>query len=380
MDFSGSLLSGCGDMAKLICTKCGSTFAENELLWRCPECGGPLEWTDLPAFSPDGIEPEMPGLWRYLRFLPSMEGEPLTLGEGWTPLVSVPGFGEDVRFKLEFLAPTGSFKDRGVALVVNRLVRSGVREIVDDSSGNAGASMAAYSALAGISARICVPSYAPAGKKAQIAAFGADLILVDGPRPEATREAIRIADGGVFYASHAWVPINLVGQQTAAFEIWEQLGRRAPDWVIVPVGQGTLLLGLYRGFGRLLDAGVIDRMPRLVAVQSEKVSPVVKAFRSGDEDVEEVDPDYTVADGIAITNPLRGRDILRALRETGGNAIAVGEEEIVSAKVRLAHNGIFVEPTSAAPVAALEHLRDAIREGEIVVIPLTGTGLKQWRG
>jgi len=365
-------------MAKLICTGCGSTFSEDELLWRCPECGGPLEWGDLPAFSPEEIDQGMLGLWRYHRFLPSMEGEPLTLGEGWTPLVSVPGFGENLYFKLEFLAPTGSFKDRGVALVVNRLARFGVREVVDDSSGNAGASMAAYSALAGISARICVPSYAPAGKKAQIAAFGAELILVDGPRPEATREAIRIADGGVFYASHAWVPINLVGQQTTAFEIWEQLGGRAPDWVIVPVGQGTLLLGLYSGFGRLLDAGVIDRIPHLVAVQSEKISPVVDAFRSGAEEVKGAEPDYTVADGIAITKPLRGRDILRALRETGGEAVAVGEEEIVSAKVSLARNGLFVETTSAVPVAALERLRDAIREDGVVVIPLTGTGLKQW--
>ncbi len=338
-----------------------------------------MEWADLPPFSPDEIDPEMPGLWRYHRFFPTMDEEPLTLGEGWTPLVSIPGLGENVHFKLEFLAPTGSFKDRGVALVVNRLAQFGVWEIVDDSSGNAGASVAAYSALAGIRAHICVPSYAPEGKKAQIAAFGADLVLVDGPRPAATREAMGIADRGVFYASHAWVPINLVGQQTAAFEMWEQLGRRAPDWVIVPVGQGTLLLGLYRGFGRLLDSGLIERMPRLVAVQAKKIPPVVEAFEAGDEEVDGVDPGYTVADGIAITKPVRGSVILKALRETGGDAIAVDEEEIVSAKVRLAHNGVFVETTSAAPVAALEHLMDRIGKDETVVIPLTGTGLKQWR-
>ena len=366
-------------MAQLICSHCGRKFPGGELLWRCPDCGGPLEWDDLPPLDPACIEPNMPGLWRYRHFFPLLQDvEPLTLGEGWTPLVRLKGLGPNLYLKLEFLSPTGSFKDRGVALVVNRLALAGVTELVDDSSGNAGASMAAYSALAGIKAHICVPAYAPGGKKAQIEAFGAELTLVEGPRPEATKAALRIADEGVFYASHAWVPINLVGQQTAAFEIWEQLGERAPDWILMPVGQGTLFLGMYHGFKRLLEASLIDRLPRLVAVQAEKIPPVVRALWSGAKDVESVAPGYTVADGISITKPVRGRRILEALRETRGTAVAVSDDEILAARKMLSLKGVFVETTSAAPVAALSHLQNEIGEDDIVVIPLTGSGLKQW--
>ncbi len=365
-------------MQQLVCSLCGETFSPENVLWRCPHCGGPLEWRGLPPFDAAKIEPKEPGLWRYRKFFPLPTAyQPLTLGEGWTPLISLPAFSPNLHFKLEFLLPTGSFKDRGVALVVNRLAIGNIREFVDDSSGNAGASMAAYGAMAGMKAHICTPDYAPAEKKAQISNFGADLITVPGPRPEATKAALRLAEGGLFYASHAWVPINLVGQQTAAFEIWEQLGGRTPDWILTPVGQGTLFLGLYGGFERLRAAGHIRRLPRLVAVQAEKVSPVVKAFHAGAEDVEAVPPGMTIADGMAITQPVRGRRILQALRKSSGDAIAVREEEIIAARRQLAHNGLFVEPTSAAPLAALALLQDRVAPNDTIVIPLTGNGLKK---
>ncbi len=365
-------------MQHLVCMQCGETFSGERELWRCPSCGGPLVWRDLPAFEPAHIAPSAPGLWRYRAFFPlPPDHKLLTLGEGWTPLIASPGWGGKVLFKLEFLLPTGSFKDRGVALVINRLADLGIKEVADDSSGNAGASMAAYAAMAGIKAHICTPAYAPEGKKAQIRNFGADLISVPGPRPEATKAAQHLATDGIFYASHAWVPINLVGQQTAAFEIWEQLGGHAPDWILLPTGQGTLFLGLYEGFKRLQAAGLINRLPRLVAVQASKVAPLVRAFSAGAAQVAAVAPDYTVADGIAITQPVRGRQLIEALRASHGLAVAVSEEEILAARRRLAHYGLFVEPTSAAPVAALLHLREQIDPDAVVVIPLTGNGLKK---
>jgi len=365
-------------MQHLVCTHCEKTFDGERVLWRCPTCGGPLVWDDLPSFDPARIAPSEPGLWRYKAFFPlPANHKPLTLGEGWTPLIASPGWGEHTLFKLDFLLPTGSFKDRGVALIINRFANHGIREVADDSSGNAGASMAAYAAMAGIKAHICTPAYAPEGKKAQIRNFGADLISVPGPRPEATKAAQRMATGNIFYASHAWVPINLVGQQTAAFEIWEQLGQRAPDWILLPVGQGTLFLGLYDGFKRLQAAGLISTLPRLVAVQATKIAPLVHAFRAGGEQVAAVAADYTVADGIAITKPVRGKHLLAALRDSHGLAVAVDEAEILAARRQLARYGLFVEPTSAAPVAALARLREQIAPDAVVVIPLTGNGLKK---
>ncbi len=366
-------------MSEQVCTHCGSAFGPEELLFRCPRCGGPLEWRDLPRFDPKLIQQNMPGLWRYRPFFPEVLPEhPLTLGEGWTPIVHVPRLGDNVLFKLEYVSPTASFKDRGVALVINQLRRFGVSEFADDSSGNAGASMATYGAMAGMTAHIFSPAYAPKGKIEQIRAFGAKLTLVPGPRPEATKAAVAMAEKGVFYASHAWVPVNIVGQQTAAFEVWEQLGGKLPDAVAMPVGQGTLLLGMYQGFKRLLEAKVIDRIPRLIAVQAKKVSPVVQAFEKSLDDVPAVEPDYTIADGMAITRPVRGKAILEAIRESSGTAIAVTEEEIEEARRKLALGGLFVEPTSAAPYAAISRLD--IPAAEKVLIMLTGSGLKKLGG
>ncbi len=363
-------------MSDQVCMRCGSRFEAEELLFKCPKCGGHLEWQHLPAFDPERILPKMPGLWRYKEFFPEvLPDTPLTLGEGWTPIVSVPGLGSNLLFKLEYISPTASFKDRGVALVINRLYEHGITEFADDSSGNAGASMAAYGAMAGMTAHIFSPSYAPAGKIEQIRAFGADLTLVPGPRPEATKAALAMADSGVFYASHAWVPINLVGQQTAAFEVWEQLQGNLPDAIAMPVGQGTLFLGMYRGFQRLLEAGIITRIPRMIAVQSEKIQPIVQAFESSRDEVTPAKPDYTIADGMAITTPVRGKEILAAIRESKGKAVAVTEEEIEEARKELASNGLFVEPTSAAPFAAVPKFRSSA--GERVLVMLTGSGLKK---
>lgn len=360
---------------ELRCTHCNETEPWPGSRWACA-CGGPRELIGLPEFSPEAIEPRQPGLWRYRRMLPSLPHTPITLGEGWTPLIPGSWDGLALYWKMESANPTGSFKDRGTSLVVNDIVARGVTEVVEDSSGNAGASIAAYAARAGIRARVFVPAHASPAKRAQIQVYGAELIPVPGPRIEATRAAERAAAEGAVYASHVWHPLTLVGMATAAWELWEQLDGRAPDWFVCPVGQGTLLLGAWRGFQALAAAGLIDRLPRLVAAQAAICAPLANAFRSGQPEAEAVPPASTIAEGIAIVQPVRSRAILQALRESHGLVLTATEDEIREAQRQLAHSGLYVEPTSATAAAVLRQLHPHVQNGETAVVALTGSGLK----
>ena len=357
---------------RFVCTACGKEYPPDTRLWRC-ECGGYFVLKDAPAFR-EGMAPRRePSLWRYREALPPVE-QPITLGEGLTPLVDARWRGRDVLFKLEYLAPTGSFKDRGTTVLVSFLAGLGVDEVVEDSSGNAGASLAAYAARAGIKARIFVPAYASPAKKAQIAVYGAELVEVEGPRENAARAVQKAAAKGAYYASHYHNPLIIEGMKTMAYEIWEQLEGRVPDNVVAPVGHGTLLLGLYRGFGELVEAGLARKIPRLFGVQSQNCAPLAAAFESGAQEVRELPARRTVAEGISIVKPLRGSEILRAVRGTGGRIVAVPEEGILPAREELARLGFYVEPTSAVPLAGLELL--GLGPGEVTVGPLTGSGLK----
>ena len=370
----------------LICAECGSTARWSPSTWRCA-CGGPLELAAWPPFDAAAIEPSQPGLWRYRALLPlPPEAAPVTLGEGWTPLVAgefggLPApparqAGLPVHWKLEFLNPTGSYKDRGIAPLMTLLRAHGVQGVVEDSSGNAGAAVAAYAARAGIAATIFVPDYASPAKRAQISLYGAQVVPVPGPRREATRAAEAALTASVAYASHVWQPAVLAGLHTLAWEVWEQMGRRAPDWLVAPVGQGTVLLGAYRGFRVLREAGLIERTPRLVAVQSARCAPLQAAWTQGLDHVPAVPGEPTVAEGIRIVQPVRGRQLLQAIRESDGLVLTVAEEEILAAQTALAHQGLYVEPTSAVPVAALAQLRERVEAGQTIVVPLTGSGLK----
>ncbi len=361
---------------RLVCTHCGSSEPWPVARWPC-SCGGPRELADLEVFAPDSIDREQPGLWRYRAMLPVPAATgPVTLGEGFTPLIPGAWDGVDVSWKLEYLNPTGAFKDRGTVLVVNDLLARGVDQALDDSSGNAGASLSAYGARAGIHVRLYVPAHASPAKRAQIAIYGAELVTVPGSRIEATRAAEKAAESGPVYASHVWHPLTLIGMATIAWEVWEQLGDRAPDWFVTPVGQGTLLLGAWRGFQRLASAGLIDRLPRLVAAQAERCAPLAAAMESGREETLAVPPRPTIAEGVAIVNPVRSRAILQALRENQGLTPVATEEEIAQAQERLARTGIYVEPSSATAVAVLPQLQSQISPGETVVVVLTGSGLK----
>lgn len=353
-------------MAHLIDTETGQPAPP--LAWQSGT-GEPLEIAHLPPFDAAQINPGDWSLWRYGAMLPVQRR--VSLGEGGTPLAETTIDGQAFFAKLEYLNPTGSYKDRGTATLVNYLLAQGVTECVEDSSGNAGASLAAYAAAAGITARIFCPQDAPAGKKKLIASFGAALAEIPGPRAATTDALLREVQTTV-YASHAWNPYFVLGQMTIAWEVWEQLGRRAPDAVVCPVGQGGLFLGFARGFQALFAAGLIGHLPRLYVAQAAACAPIVEAWEHGRDDADPATQQPSMADGIMTTKPVRSRAVLAATRESGGGAFRVDEGEISAAQAALNRRGFIIEPTSAVAVAAL--LR--ARLPGTVIIPLTGSGLK----
>jgi threonine synthase len=319
------------------------------------------------------IDQREASLWRYRAAL-ALAGPPrVSLGEGWTPLVTRQWDGTTVGFKLESQMPTGSFKDRGTAVMLNHLLEVGVGPIHEDSSGNAGSSIATYAAASGIPCRIFVPATAPRGKIVQIAASGAAVEPILGTR-QAVTEAALAATGASFYASHNWQPFFIEGTKTLAYEFWEQLGFAVPDNILVPTGYGSNILGLERGFDELMRQGEVTRMPRLFAVQAANCAAFAAAW-NGDATF---DPQPTIADGIATVKPVRTVEVLAALRRSGGGVVTVPEDEIGPALIRLGRVGLYVEPTSATVGAALSRLLAdrTIQPSETTIAVITGHGLK----
>jgi len=360
-------------MPDLACAACGRPAEYADRRWRCA-CGGPFESRQDRPFPRTALGSRPPGLWRYWEAFPLPGPEAaVSLGEGMTPLLPLRWDGARVLCKLDFLAPTGSFKDRGATVLLSLARHLGATRVVEDSSGNAAAAMAAYAAAAGLACELFVPAEASPDKLAQARAYGARLSAVPGGR-EAAAGAAQRAAATAFYASHVWHPAFFAGTRTFAYEVWEQLGGRAPDAVILPAGHGTLLLGAWWGFGDLVRWGYLSRAPRLIAVQADRCAPVAAAWAGR----EAPGPERTVAEGIAIAAPVRLRQMLRAVEETGGAVLAVPEEAIVSAWRRAAGAGLFVEPTAAAALAGLSAALQAglCGPGERVLVPLTGSGLK----
>ena len=358
--------------ARYLCPACGRDFAAERPLWCCP-CGSHLNLAQGPGMRRVDIIAGDASLWRYRTALALEKPPCVSLGEGWTPLVTRDWDGAPVRFKLESHMPTGSFKDRGTAVMLNHLLEIGIGPIHEDSSGNAGSSIATYAAAAGIPCRIFVPASAPRGKVVQIAASGAAVEMVPGTRQAVTDAALAATDAS-FYASHNWQPFFIEGTKTLAYELWEQLGFEVPDNVLVPTGYGSNILGLERGFDELMRQGEVDRMPRLFAVQAANCAAFAAVW-DGDENFA---PRPTMADGIATVKPVRTAEVLAALRRSGGGVIAVPEGEIAPALKRLGRVGLYVEPTSATVGAALSRLLadGTIRAGETTVAVVTGHGLK----
>ncbi len=358
----------------------GALYPTDTARW-CSDSGGYLNLAPGAGLQRGDIQTSRYSVWRYAKAIAVDEQHAVTMGEGWTPLTcgtwGGAGRNTEVMFKLEFMMPTGSFKDRGMTVMVSYLKSCGIHDVLEDSSGNAGASLSAYAAAAGMRCRILVPETASYPKIAQIAAGGADVVTIRGTRQDVADAALRMSRE-IFYASHNWQPFFAEGTKTLAYELWEQLGFKAPDNVVVPLGYGSNVAGCERGFSELLRNGEITKMPRIFGVQAANCAPYFQAFKAGVEHLVPTAVTPTIAEGVASSKPTRVAEALRAVRESGGSIVAVSEAEIVAALGTLARKGLYVEPTSAAAGAGLTQLlaSGTIKPGEATVLVLTGTGLK----
>lgn len=350
----------------------GDTYPLTEPLWRAPN-GNPLMISDLPGITRTEIDSANRSVWRYAKSLPTQIKTPISLGEGCTPLISSEIDGERFDFKLEWFAPTGSFKDRGVSVLMSFLKQQGITEVVEDSSGNAGASVSAYGAAAGMDVTVLVPAYTQPSKVVQSRAYGAEVILVPGAREDTAAAAEKMAEK-VFYASHNWHPMFLQGTKSLGYELWEDLEFSTPDNIVIPASEGSNVLGCYIAFNELMRSGEIDRLPRLFVTQPANCAPIHHALQGTQQ--EHFLP--TVAEGTAVKSPTRLQSIVSAVRETNGASVAIPEEDIIDASKRLANSGVFAEPSSAHAWAGAKKLVESgqIDRSDRTVIIMTGTGLK----
>lgn len=361
-------------MAVVRCVNCQEPYPEAGLPYRCPACGGIFDFDAPPVLDVQRLEPNLPGYWRYRHAFSLFDGAPVvSLGEGNTPLLWLEEGTQQAGLKMEHLNPTGSYKDRGSAVLISQLAGRGAREAVEDSSGNAGASFAAYAARAGLRGRVYVPESASGPKQVQIESVGAELIAVPGPRSEAARAVLQEANAGVPYASHAFLPFGLAGIATIAYEIWEQLGC-APGSIISPVGHGGLLLGIVRGFAALQQAGLIEQLPFYLAVQAENCAPLLALEQGGRKALESFSDRPTIAEGVRVIQPVRAGALLAEMPVAGRKIVGINEEVLMDAFHDLPKRGIHVEPTSALAWAAFKRYRQILPEPIILI--LTGSGLK----
>jgi len=325
----------------------------------CPVCEKeyPIEGLDYQC--------ECGGLFKLYKELEEKITATVSLGEVKTPLLKRTLQEREVYLKLDYMQPTGSFKDRGAFAMVNKLKELGIKEVVEDSSGNAGAAFAGYCAAAGIKCNIYLPERTSPGKIKQITAYKANVVKVPGTR-EDTAKAILKAAETTYYASHVYNPLFFEGTKSLAYEIYEQIG--IPDYIVVPAGNGTMLLGVYKGFKEL------GKLPRIIVVQSKNCAPIFAKFKG--QPVSEMKA--TAAEGIAIQAPKRIDEMIEAINDSNGDVIAVEDEEVIKAQEMLGAMGIYIEVTSGAAVAGmLEYFKDEVTTNRSIVVPLTGMGLKK---
>ncbi len=308
---------------------------------------------------------ECGGLFKLHKEVGEEVSQKISIGEMETPMLKSKLNNMDVYFKLDYLRPTGSFKDRGAFVLINQLKEMGISEIVEDSSGNAGAAIAAYCAAAGIKCSIYLKEDTSLGKIKQIGAYGADLIKVPGSRDDVSA-AILAAATHTYYASHVYNPLFFEGTKSLAYEIYDQVG--VPDYIFVPTGNGTMLLGLYIGFKE------IGKLPRLIAVQSQNCQPIYNKFHG----LPATPVTETAAEGIAIGKPMRITEIIEAIKDSKGDIITVADDGVVAAQKLLAKQGIYIEVTSGSAIAGvLKYFATSNTDNKKIVIPLTGFGLKK---
>lgn len=372
----------------LECSACGTRGDPAGLPTVCPACGQPwlVRYPDRRLSLTDRAEIHRGhGMWRFRRFLPLADGEaPVTLGEGDTPLLQLdraaPTLGYDALWlKDESTNPTGSFKARGLAMAVTRAVLGGAEAFVVPTAGNAGVALAAYAARAGRPARIYAPATTPRTILNQIRWFGGDLELLDGHIGDCGRRALEFArETGAFPMATLREPYRIEGKKTLGLEIARQMGWRLPDAVVYPAGGGTGLIGMWLAFAELLALGWVQgRMPRLYAVQSAGCAPVVEAVARGADHCEPWPDPWTIASGLRVPAPLGGPLMLRAIRESGGGAVAVSDAELSRRATEISRlEGLDLSPEGGASLAAAAQLLEAgaIKASEHVVLFNTGAG------
>jgi len=367
---------------RYLCENCGFSDTLDKNLYFCPRCGDPLTI----VYDDDELRDDFSGfgVWRYSPLLPVNEDKRVSLHEGNTPLYKSLRIGDqagikELYIKNEGMNPTGSFKDRGMTVAITRAIEMGFSSVICASTGNTAASMAIYAARAGIRGYVVVPDNAVAlGKMAQVRAAGARIIKIRGNFDLALQMVREFArESGYAYLVNSVNPFRVEGQKTLAYEIVESIGE--PDWITIPVGNAGNITALWKGLIEMKRLGRVKKLPRLLGVQAEGASPLVRAFKSGSESMEPVSSPATIATAIKIGNPASWRRALRAVRESGGAMVAVSDEQIVDAQYLLASKeGIFVEPASAASIAGLFYAtgNGLIGRGDVVVSVVTGNGLK----
>ncbi|HPS32072.1 MAG TPA: pyridoxal-phosphate dependent enzyme [Anaerolineaceae bacterium] len=359
-------------MTTITCTSCALPYPEEGLPHLCPRCGGVFGIDSIDFPGEPGVEPGMPGIWRYrASFSLPASAKAVYLGEGGTPLVEREIRWKRVAFKLENLNPSGSFKDRGTAVLTSFMLSRSISEVVEDSSGNAGASLAAYSSAVGIKSRIFVPETASGPKVQQMVASGARVVRIPGPREAAHQAALADAQANKLpYASHALLPMGIGGFATIAYELAAQLGRM-PGSLIAPVGHGSLFLGLLLGARALCRQDPKVNLPVMVGVQPANCAPLAARWENrafaGCQGTSQ-------AEGTQIEKPVRGEQILKLLRPGMDVMLAVAEEDLRLAYTELAEMGFYVEPTSAMVWSALKKLIENLPEP--IVLVFSGSGLK----
>jgi threonine synthase len=374
---------------ELICIDCGTTFLSDPEAYRCASCGGLLEAIrvdgGVPISKKELFGTPGEGIWRFKALLPlGPEVKPVSLGEGGTPLIKTRNTtkqtgAKQLYVKNEGQNPTGSFKDRGMTVSVTRALQAGAEVLVCASTGNTSASMSAYAARAEKRAVVIVPAGKIAsGKMVQAVVYGATIVRVEGTFDDALEMALATISGmKEFAVMNSVNPYRLEGQKTLAFEIFEQLGFRVPNYLVLPVGNAGNISAIWKGFKELKASGITDETPRMVGVQAEGASPIAQAFWHGSDRIDPVQNPQTVASAIRIGNPASWKKALSALKESDGMVLTVSDEEIIEARRLLASKeGIFVEPASATPIAAMTEIGSRLESDATVVCVATGNGLK----
>jgi threonine synthase len=376
---------------EIACPRCARRFALNQLLNLCP-CGSPLLVrydlkTASAGLAKSSLRDRAPTLWRYRELLPLEDDANLvSLGEGFTPLLAAKTLAREcgvqqVWIKDEAQNPTGSFKDRGLSVAVSRAKELGVKKVAIPSAGNAGGSLAAYAARAGIEAYVFMPKDTPLANQIEARQYGARLTLVDGLINDCGRIiAERKAAEGWFDVSTLKEPYRVEGKKTMGYEIAEQLSWKLPDVIIYPTGGGTGLIGMWKAFAEMEEMGWLGKdRPRMVSVQASGCAPIVRAFDDGKDTAEPWQNAKTIASGLRVPQAVADFLMLQTIRESKGTALSVSDDEMLAEIPRVGRaEGIFFCPEGAACIAALRQLtqRGWIKSSDEVVIFNTATGLK----